>query len=226
MTPCRHALIAAAGLLIGSLATAAPLSVTFESVTPGIGSAGMYNWNTGGTTYNGVVYTPVAGDPTHFITFCIQQNQYISGGATYTNNYHFAPLTAAPVGAGAVPMSASTAEALEKMWAQFFGTLDTADEAAAFQNAVWHLVSGYNPSLSAGVDEYYDEYLNPANWKSGRANLIAITSGENQDQILQIKPGYQVIDGNIVPTPEPTTLALGLLAAPAVVLGLRRKRAA
>lgn len=225
MAPCRHALIAAV-LVFGSLATAAPLSVTFEGVGPGSGSAGMYNWNTGGTTYNGVVYTPLAGDPTHFITFCIQQNQYISPGATYTHNYQFSPLTAAPVGGGAVPMSASTAESLEKMWGQFFGTLDTADEAAAFQNAVWHLVAGYNPSLSAAVDGYYDDYLNPTNWKSGKANLIAITSGENQDQILQLKPGYQVIDGDIVPTPEPTTLALGLLAAPAVVLGLRRKRAA
>lgn len=221
------ALAALAALLSAGPASAAPLSVTFEHVSPGVGSAGQYNWNTGGTTYQGLLYTPFGNgslSANHFVTFCIEQNQFISGGSTYTG-YEFALLTGGPLPGPA--MSPATADALSMMWAQFFGTLDTAVESAAFQNAVWHLINpAYNPSLSAAMDGYYDDYLNPANWESGKANLALMRNSGKQDQIFALKDGWTVVNGNIVPAPEPGTLLLGLLAVPAVAVGLRRKRAA
>lgn len=227
MTRFRHLFVVAAGLLLGGFATADPISVTFEGVGPNVGNAGQYNWNTGATTYEGLVYDPFGNgslSATHFVTFCIEQTQHVSGGSTYTG-YQFALLTGGPF--PGTPMSPATADALSMMWAEFFDTLDTAAESAAFQHAVWHLVDpNHNPSLSSVQDGYYDDYLNPTNWKSGLANLAVMRNGSQQDQIFQLKAGYTVVDGEIVPTPEPTTLLLGLLAVPAVAVGLRRKRAA
>lgn len=225
MTPFRHLSVVIAGLLLGGIATAAPLSVTFEGVGPNVGNAGQYNWNTGSTTYAGLVYTPYGNgslSANHFVTFCIEQTQHVSGGSTYSG-YQFALLTGGPVPGPA--MSPATADALSMMWAEFFDTLDTAAESAAFQHAVWHLVNpNHNPSLSAVQDGYFDEYLDPLNWKSGHANLALMRNGSQQDQIFQLKGGYTVVNGNIVPAPEPGTLLLGLLVVPAVAAGLRRKR--
>jgi hypothetical protein len=210
-------------------AAAGPITVTFEQVNPGLGSAGQYNWNTGSTAIDGILYTPMtngSSSANHFITFCIQQNQYISGGTTYSD-YTFANLENAPV--PGTPMSATAADALRQMWAEFRDDLDTGsatdknNKSAAFQNAVWHLVSGYNPSLSGAELTDYNTFLNPNNWHSGFANLAAIVSQEHQDQILELKSGY-VVDpnGNLVATPAPATLAVALLIAPALVLVYRR----
>lgn len=228
-----HRMIFTAGLILAGIAapvTASPTSVSFEGVTPGIGSAGQYNWNTGSTNYEGMVYTPFgngSSSANHFVTFCIERNQFISGGSTY-GGYHFSTLGGSPVPGPA--MSSSTADALRAMWAEFRDDLDVgpdqAARSAAFQEAVWHLMdSNYNPSpsMSANTD-YYSTYLNSANWHSGLANLAAIVNGNQQDQIFQLKQGYTVINGEITATPEPTTLVIGLLVAPA--LYLRRRFAA
>jgi hypothetical protein len=229
--PRVHLFGALAALLLGGAATAAPVLVTFEKVSPGIGSAGQYNWNTGGTTYDGMVYSPYGNgslSANHFVTFCIEQNQFINPNTAYSG-YEFALLTDGPSPGPA--MSSGTADALSMMWAEFFGSLDTAAESAAFQQAVWHLLNpGYSPTPTPvavvdGYVDYYSLYLDPANWKSGKANLGLLKNGGQQDQIFELKKGYTVVDGNIVPTPEPGTLLLGLLVVPAVAVGLRRRKA-
>ena len=75
-----HRLILTTGMILAGIApvVAAPISATFEGVNPGIGNAGQYNWNTGSTTYEGLMYTPIGNGSSyanHFITFCIERNQ-------------------------------------------------------------------------------------------------------------------------------------------------------
>ena len=216
--------LATVGILFAafSTASAAPVTVSFEGVHPGVGSAGQYNWNTGSTSYTGLLYTPNgngSSSANHFITFCIEQTQH----TTTLHNYQFSNLITSPVpGSG---MSPAAADALRAMWAEFRDDLDVTDRAnrsAAFQNAVWHLVDpSFNPSLSGPVAGYYSTYLNSANWNSVLANLATLVSPTQQDQLLELESGYTVVDGSIQATPEPTMLALGLLVAPAIYLRRR-----
>jgi hypothetical protein len=215
MNRFRLRCLATVGILLAAFATApaAPLSLSHEGINPVVSGAGQFNWNTGSTTYSNIVYTPYgngSSSANHFITFCIEQNQHI----TTLDNYEISTLTSSPIpGSG---MSQAAADALRAMWAEFRDDLDVADRAnrsAAFQNAVWHLVDpGFNPSMSGPVSGYYSMYLNSANWHSGLANLATLSSPTQQDQILEIQ---------IQSTPEPTTLMLGLLVAPAIYLRRR-----
>jgi hypothetical protein len=58
-------------------------------------------------------------------------------------------------------------------------------------------------------------FLTPTNWQSGMANLLEISNGGRQDQILEMNGAY------VLETPEPGTLLIGLLLAPAVYLRRR-----
>lgn len=214
---CGLAFASVLSLLTAAAASAAPFTVTFNSVGPGYSPAGQYNW-TSASTIPGLVY--VSGN--NFATFCIEQNQYIFLGGTY--QYSFAPLTNAPNPGPA--MSATQAASLQQMWAQFRATVDTNDEAAAFQHAVWHIVDpSYNPSLSGSVLSYYNQYLNPANWTSGYANLAAMVSPIYQDQIVELQRGWRVNQqGDPEPIPAPASLAVGLMLGVGVLVHRRLRR--
>lgn len=216
-----------AGILFAWVASAgaAPMSVTFEGVSPAVGNAGQYNWNTGPTAYTGLVYTPFgngSASANHFVTFCIERNQHVHPNTTY-DSYLFTAMSSSPVPGPF--LSAGTADAIRSMWAEHrddLGVTDTTNRSAAFQHAVWHLIDPtYNPSLPGGMAGYYTTYLDPAGWQSGLANLVAMTNGTSQDQLLELKDGFTVRDNEIVPTPEPTALVIGLIAAPAVYLRRR-----
>lgn len=212
------------------IAVASPIaSVTFEQVTPGIGSAGQYNWNTGSTNYAGVLYTPFgngSSSANHFVAFCIERNQYISNGSTYTNNYSFSNLELSPVPGPVMPASAPND--IRSMWAQYRAGVNMNDESAAFQEAIWHLVDpSYNPSLSGSVLTYYNTYLNAGSWVSGLANLATMVSSTNQDQLLELERDYIVgPDGDLILTPAPATLVVAVLIAPALLLRRRAARVA
>jgi hypothetical protein len=208
---------AATGMLLAAVgaASAGPITVTFEGVRPGTGTAGQYNWNSGGTTYAGLAYTPFgngSASATHFVSFCIERTQTINSGTTYSG-YTLSPYTG----------STGTEYAVRAMWAEFRDDLDVgtaADRAAkstAFQHAVWSLIDPtYLPALTANESVYLAAYLNSANWNSGLANLGLMSSANSQDQLVAMLGSPQA-------TPEPGMLALGLLLAPAVYL--RRRRA-
>lgn len=209
---------AAAGVLLAAgLASAAPITVTFEGVRPGTGSAGQYNWNSGGTTYDGLAYTPFgngSASATHFVSFCIERTQTISGGHTYSD-YTLVPFTG----------TTGSDHALRAMWAEFRDDLDTGTDAekaaksAAFQSAVWCLIDpNYLPALTAQESGYLSTFMTASNWHSGLANLAVMASPTGQDQLVALL-------GAPVATPEPGMLALGLLVAPAVYLRRRAKTA-
>jgi hypothetical protein len=201
---------------------ASPITVTFEGVHPGDGSAGQYNWNSGNVVIPDLIYTPNgngSSSANHFVTFCIERTQYISRNTTYSD-YQFVPLENAPVPNPA--MTSAVADAIRAMWAEYRDDLDLgsdrADRSVAFQNAVWHLLDPtYNPGFSSARLGYYNNFLNSSTWNSGRANLMVMASPTNQDQLVQFRaPPFH--------TPEPTTLVAGLLLAPALLLRFRRTR--
>jgi hypothetical protein len=208
-------LAAAALLAAAGVASANPITVTFEGVRPGSGSAGQYNWNSGGTTYAGLAYTPFgngSASATHFVSFCVERTQTISGGTTYSD-YTLVPVTG----------TTGTDFILRSMWAQFRDDLDVGTDAeraakgAAFQTAVWQTVEAdYLPAMTTAEAGYLSTYLNSANWHSGLANLAIMHSPNSQDQIVALQ-------GGVLATPEPGMLALGLLLAPAVFLRRRAK---
>jgi hypothetical protein len=216
-------LVLAAGLAAPALADpiavgfGSTVSVKFTGVTPGQGNAGMYNWTTGGTTYAGLVYADPAANS--FITFCVEQTENTSSSP---QPYTLVPLEQGP---NTRPMSAGTADALRAMWAEYRDDADDSPAAAAaFQRAVWHLLA--NPhlvpvtptggaSLLAGTPSLFDQFVNPFNWNSGFAELAVLSNNGFQDQLVQVSSNATLA------TPEPGTLALGLLVLPAVLLRRR-----
>ncbi len=211
-------------------APASPLTVTFEGVSPAVGNAGQYNWNTGAVNHNGILYTPNANGSSslnHFVAFCMEQSQNVSPDTTYAGNYSFSNLETSP-SPGPV-LTVSTANKVRAMWAQYRGGLDTgtsadkANKSAAFQHAVWHLVdSSYNPTLGG----YYTGYLDSSSWQSGLANLATLVSDGKQDQIFELRSGFIVQNGQITEIPEPATLAVFGGIAVAGAFGYRRRKAA
>jgi hypothetical protein len=208
-------------------AFAGPVTATFNGVGPGQGSAGQYNWTTA-VFYPGMVYTT----PNNVVMFCIERDQLITGGTTYTN-YHFVNLEDAPVPGPA--MTPSVADSIRAMWAQYRDTLDTGTAAqqnqksAAFQEAIWKLLDpSYNPSLSGGTLAFYNTFLTPSSWVSGLADLGAMVNAQRQDQIFELQDGYIIQDGNLVPTPAPPALLVAAVLAPALLVRRRfaRNRAA
>ncbi len=199
------------------------IDAKFTGVHPGQGSAGMYNWTSGSTTYSGLVYADPATNS--FVSFCIERTEYTSSS--------FQPYTLRPLEQGPNPgphMAPGTADALRAMWAEYRDDIDTAAEAAAFQNAVWHLLAHPdivpvpnptgNPSLLAGNPSLFDQFVNPLNWNSGFANLAVISNNGLQDQLVQV-----TFNAELTATPEPGMLALGLLVLPAVLLRRRLMKA-
>lgn len=218
--------VLSATLAAPALATPIPVGlgstvgIKFTGVNPGHGSTGLYNWTTGNTTYAGLVYADPATN--RFVTFCIEQSQNTGSG--------FQPYTLVPLEGGPNPgphMAPGTADALRAMWAEYRDDADDSDAAAAaFQRAVWHLLAHPdivpvpNPSgsssLLAGSPSLFDQFINPLNWNSGFANLAVLSNNGLQDQLVQV-----TFNAELTPTPEPGTLALGLLVLPALLLRRR-----
>ncbi|GIW84068.1 MAG: hypothetical protein KatS3mg106_581 [Gemmataceae bacterium] len=216
----RLGIVGLASLLAVSSAWAGPITVTFQNVNPGYSPAGQYNW-TSSSTIPGLVYT--SGN--NFATFCIEQNQYISPNTTYSN-YMLTDLSNAP-NPGST-LSATQINNLKAMWAQYRSSVDTNDEAAAFQHAVWHIVNpSYNPSLSGSVLSYYNQYLNSTTWMSGYANLVAMVHLNHQDHVVEIQRGWQVNQqGDLEPVPAPATLGVAFALGVALLVRQRLVRPA
>jgi hypothetical protein len=147
---------AAATILTFGLAGSAQagfVMATFNGVSPGQGvsfstngggsfintTAGMFNWTQTGGDYD------MPGSGAAFTTFCIEVTQYISPGGSYA--YDVVPLVLAP---NSAPMGAGTAAMLSELFGRYYAGVDTADEAAAFQVAIWEVVNDADLSVSAG----------------------------------------------------------------------------
>lgn len=160
------------------------------------------------------------------VTFCTELTQYVT---STTKQYSFAPVESLP---GSAPMGAAKAQAIQDVYnlaagAQLSATANS-DYAAAFQIAVWEIVSDFNPSLGISSLSLSQGILKVKGSGGGTLStaitnafntivagigqtyaqnmpIVGITNATAQDQIVQGQ--------SFVPAPGAAALAsLGLLA--------------
>ncbi|MCC7407315.1 MAG: hypothetical protein IT442_04540 [Phycisphaeraceae bacterium] len=182
--------------------------------------AGVFNWTRVGGTE--------AGMPTgQFHTVCIELDQYISFGGTYT--YDLINVTDGPRPGLAVlggSMSDTSAELLKKFWAAHYNeALTSNDKGAAFQIGVWDIVYDEGHGLFSGNfrANYTSLGTSPVfvqlaqTWLNDLANLtemaplMALSNLRNQDQLV------------LVPLPAAAWAGLSVLTVLAAVRKHRHK---
>lgn len=215
------AVSAVAALALAAVATATPVTVTYNGVSPSRSvslsknSGGSFdNYSAGLNNLTGAVSNP-ADLRGAFTAFCIDINQSISNGSTYTN-FNTAALQDAPIPTS--PMGASKADKIAQLWFNERSILSSADSYAAFQVAIWEIVNDTGLSLTGGtfraasgtVRTLAQGYLNKIDGTGGRTALYAISSPTKQDFV--------------VPTiPAPGAAGLGLLGLGMAARRNRRK---
>lgn len=213
----------AAGFVGGAgMASAAPVTMTLDSITPKVNvstsrnggsswqtlSAGRFNWH-------GTLTNPV-GLQGNFAAFCIELTQSVSIGSTYSS-YDAIQLAAAPQPAASpyAPMGVDDARRISDLWEKQYSKLTTANDFAAFQLCLWEIVYDSGENLSSGnfrmrnnntVRNLGQSWLDDINDNAPVAPyLYALSSPHKQDML--------------VPTPG----AAGLMAL-GVLVAVRRKR--
>jgi len=127
----------------------------------------------------------------NFSSFCIELNQNVYFGGTYT--FKVKSLEDAPVGINdASPhMTTTMADQLRRLWYVDRGGLgDDNIKNAAFQMAIWKIL-GYSgiPNLNnAAVDALTLQYIADSQTAGKKANLVALTNSYFQDQIVEMPP--------------------------------------
>jgi len=200
--------------LVFVLAAGSPVRADFlKGTVNGLGSqtqgeitsgyyVGSISWSQAGSSS-----VPWAGNPT-FYTFCIETSQDVYLGGTYT--YQTRTLNDAPIpGAGMGPLAAAQ---ISRMWAADHASLGSdAAKNAAFQIAIWEILGEsipftVNSTLQTQANSYIaDSYSGP------QANLVALTNGNSQDQIMELGSGWSVTpEGNIVGAPVPPSALMAL----------------
>jgi hypothetical protein len=161
--------------------------------------AGVFHWTRSATnpgTYAGV---PAAGK--NFDAFCLEPDQEIPSGANvaYTVvDLPSAPPEISPRGM----MGAAKADQIRELWGRFRAAVGTDNvKAAAFQIAIWELVCDSGKDLAAGaftadtsnptavaIKNQAQAWLDQVNGAGAKANLLALTSPIDQDQIFEVPP--------------------------------------
>lgn len=200
--------------------------------------------NTGtGVTYKpyGGTATTVNGGPFHWsqstplnanyasavTTYCIDLDQYISKGSTYTFTTQ-SDLTLAPtIG------TAAKAAAITELFDRYYNSsLTSATNAAAFQLALWELVydGASSKSLSAGRIQGTNSLTTSMLSNLGSAaytnhdlagyHLVALVSKTNQDQLMVVKDTATPPPAGV---PAPPGLVLAGLGFGGLLLGRFRR---
>lgn len=149
--------------------------------------------------------------PEQFQAFCIDVNQTIQYGQSYT--FTVTPIEDAPTPGGG--MGLAKANLLRELWGRHYAaSLTSNTNAAAFQSAIWEVVNDPGTNLSGGslrIQGHGASVSLAQSWLDGLngdasffAPVYALTSDETQDMIV----------------PGPSTLALLGLAT---MIGRRRR---
>lgn len=224
------------GLILVGAAQADPLAVTakLNGVSPAVQinfklqdkagspalqstSAGSFNWTTVSTnSWLGA----------QFSTFCIELNQYISPGSSYT--YSVVNLEAGTnpgVGIGGPgttgPLGQDRADKLRQLWGMHYDEVNSNITAAAFQIAIWEIIYGqyFTPYTTGAAAATAAINLSNA-WVADvqvrdesqfEHRLVAITNGTAQDQLT-------------LHTPVPASLVLAGVGMVSVLGWTRRRR--
>src|SRR5688572_5663803 len=167
--------------------------------TADFADAGVFHWIRSATnpgTYAGI---PLAGQK--FDAFCLEPDQEIPSGANVA--YTVVDLASAPPdGATGGVMGAAKADQISELWGRFRTAIGTDGvKAAAFQLAIWEIVTDSGKDLAGGVfradtstaaggtiANQAQAWLNAVNGTGAKANLLAMSSGVDQDQVFEVPP--------------------------------------
>jgi hypothetical protein len=166
--------------------------------------AGVFHWVRSATnpgTYAGI---PLAG--AKFDAFCLEPDQEIGSGANVA--YTVVDLESAPP-EGSRMMGASKADQVRELWGRFRTAVGTDGvKAAAFQIAIWEIVTDSGKDLAGGVFRadtstaagaaiagQAQAWLNMVNGTGAKANLLAMSSGVDQDQVFEVPPTTPLAKG-------------------------------
>jgi len=212
---------ASGGFVSAKLADAGP------GLTPRHGASGYIvriDWTQqpiAGQTFDGI--------DLHYSSFCIEVSQNVYFGGTYT--FATSALENAPFNSSSrvsTAMASEKADHIRRLWAQSRAGLDTNEQYAAFQIAIWKILGYSDPAMdSVGVNikQLADQYIENSEHYSQKANLIALTNGGYQDQLVELESGYSSFgDGEVVRTPVPTTLLMVMTGLAPLVAYYRTRR--
>src|SRR4051794_16871122 len=145
--------------------------------------AGVSNWTRSATNPGTFAGSPTPGEK--FGVFCLEPDQEFPSGNTVA--YNVIDLDSDPTNG---PMGAAKAGAIRELWGRFRGAIGTdGTKAAAFQMAVWEIVTDSGRDLSSGVfragtanagevavKNQAQSWLNLINGTGPKANLLALSS--------------------------------------------------
>ena len=221
----RSTLVSSAvvSLVLSAVANATPVTITYNGVSPSAtislsknSGSSFSNYTAGLVNLTGTVTNP-ADLRGAFTAFCIDINQSISNGNTYTD-FNTAALANAPI--PTTPMGAAKADQLSELWAAERSLLSTSNDYAAFQVAIWEIVNDTGHSLSGGtfkaasgtIRTLAQAMLDKVDGVGARASLYAIASPTTQDFVVPTPP-----------IPAPGAAGLALLGFGMAVRRNRRK---
>jgi hypothetical protein len=155
--------------------------------------AGVSNWTRSATNPGTFAGSPTPGEK--FGVFCLEPDQEFPSGNTVA--YNVIDLDSDPTNG---PMGAAKANAIRELWGRFRGAIGTdGAKAAAFQMAVWEIVTDSGRDLSTGVfragtanatevavKNQAQSWLNQLNGTGPKANLLALSSPTDQDQVFEV----------------------------------------
>jgi hypothetical protein len=151
--------------------------------------AGVYNWTRSATNPGTYAGTPTPGQT--FGAFCVEIDQDLPSSPNI--GYTVTDLAA---------LGAAKADQLKELWGRFHGSIGTDNtKAAAFQAAVWEIVSDTGKNVTAGafrldtssasgaaVANQAQGWLNQLNGCGPKANLLEMSSPTDQDQLFEVPP--------------------------------------
>ncbi len=229
-------LAAAAAALVSSAAIADTVDVKFL----GTGAGTSVKINLGGNANNvfaGQLYHQFSNGTGKgaelngtYITFCTDLTEYVT---STTKSYNVVSIAAMP---NSSPMGAAKAQAIADLYAYGAGqqliTTAANDYAAAFQIAIWEIVSDFNPfaannglNLTAGslkVTKTNGSALSSSITNTVAAMFAALGTNSSHGGILGVSRNGSQDQLVVVPLPTPGLLALAGFAG---VVALRRRLA-
>jgi hypothetical protein len=155
--------------------------------------AGVSNWTRSATSPGTFAGSPTPGEK--FGTFCLEPDQEFPSGTNVA--YSVINLESDPENG---PMGAAKANAVRELWGRFRTAIGSDNtKAAAFQMAVWEIVTDTGRDLSSGVfragtdnaaeiavKNQAQSWLNQITGTGPKANLLALASPTDQDLVFEV----------------------------------------
>lgn len=161
-----------------------------------------FNWTRSDTPGAGID----ASIATSFNSYCVDLAQVVSANTNYTFN------VVSPMEHG---FSADQTMLLERLWADYFPTIDSAEKSAAFQMSIWEIIHDPTFSLSSGVFKVNNAAPAAALASSWLSNVSSVSystvNAMPQLVVLQSPTAQDQI--TVIPAPATGALAcMGLIA--------------